>query len=85
MRIVTKLMKTEFRVARLTVEDGLLLIRNSEEDSMPVKAYVDIDDVKSIVRAGFNSKVLLWLLRLPWQLIKGIWTKKTEKTSEGKR
>lgn len=79
MRVVTKLMKSEFRVETLAVDSGRLLIRNSPEDPMPVKVYLDDGDAIRIVRAGINGPVLLWTLRIPWLIIRDSWKNRQPK------
>lgn len=79
MRVVTKLMKSEFRLATLEVDRELLLVRNSPDDSMPVKVYLDAEDAKAFVRAGMNGPVLRWALRLPWLLVRDSWKNRQPK------
>lgn len=79
MRVVTKIMKSEFRVETLEVDQGRLLIRNSPEDPMPVKVYMDSEDAKRIVRAGLNGPVLRWTLRLPWLTVRDLWKNRQPK------
>lgn len=82
MRVVTKLMKSEFRVGTIEVDGGRLLIRNSPEDPMPVKVYLEDEDAIRIVRAGINGPVLRWTLRLPWLMARGTWKNRQPKQEE---
>lgn len=79
MRVITKLMRSEFRVATLEVDRGMLLIRNSPEDPMPVKVYLDTADARRIVLAGLNGPVLWWTLRLPWLMVRDTWKNRQPK------
>lgn len=66
MRIVTKLVKTEFVIDRLYVdEDGLLVMENAEDEKMRVRAYMDSADIVSTIKSGLNVDVIKFIVGAP--------------------
>ncbi len=65
MRVVTKLVKTEFTVHSIGVDGERLLMTNSPQDPMPVKAYVEPEDVAAFLKAGLKPQIITYLLRVP--------------------
>ena len=83
MRVVTKLVRTDFTVARIEVDGDHLVMMNRSDDPMPVKAYVEAADIGAFIKAGFNKEVIVWLLKLVPDAVKRLRMRDAAEREEG--
>ena len=79
MRVVTKLVKMEFKAGAIT-RDGENLVLESHPDAvMKVKAYITPDDVTDVIKLCMNPQIIGYVLALP-----GIsWRNRKKASQEG--
>ena len=66
MRVVTRLVKTEFFIDKLYVDEhGQLVMENSEDEKMRVRAYMDASDVIAAIKNGLSLDVIKFVARAP--------------------
>ena len=66
MRIVTKLVKTDFFIDKLYIDDdGQLVMENSEDEKMRVRAYLDASDVIAAFKNGLSLDVIKFIATAP--------------------
>ena len=67
MRVVTRLVRTEFFIDKLYVDDhGQLVMENSEDEKMRVRAYMDASDVIAAVKKGLRLDVIKFVAKAPF-------------------
>lgn len=66
MRVVTRLVRTEFFIDKLYVDEhGQLVMENSEDEKMRVRAYMDASDVIAAVKKGLRLDVIKFVAKAP--------------------
>ena len=66
MRVVTKLVKTDFFIDKLYVDEhGQLVIENSSDEKMRVRAYMDASDVMAAIKGGLSLDVIKFVAKAP--------------------
>lgn len=64
MRVVTKLVKTDFFIDKIYVdEQGHLVMENSEDEKMRVRVYMDASDVVAAVKKGLSLDVIKFVAK----------------------
>ena len=64
MRIVTRLVKTDFFIDKLYVDEhGQLVVENSEDEKMRVRAYLDASDVAAAAKNGLRLDVIKFVAK----------------------
>ena len=64
MRVVTKLVKTDFFIDKLYVDEhGQLVMENSEDEKMRVRAYMDASDVIAAIKKGLSLDVIKFVAK----------------------
>lgn len=79
MRVVTKLVKTDFVIDKLYVDDGQLVMENAEDEKMRVRAYMDASDVVAAIKNGLSLDVIKFVAKAPLSARRA---KKAPKNSE---
>lgn len=68
MRIVTKLVKTDFFIDKLYVDEHKqLVMENSEDDKMRVRAHIDAADVVAVIKKGLSLDVIRFVAKAPFE------------------
>ncbi len=68
MQVVTKLVKTEFVIDRLYVDDdGRLVMENGDDAKLRVRAYLDPSDVMAAIKNGFRLDVIKFMVKSPFK------------------
>ena len=64
MRVVTRLVKTDFFIDKLYVDEhGQLVMENSEDEKMRVRAYMDASDVVAAIKKGLSLDVIRFVAK----------------------
>ena len=66
MRVVTKLVKTDFFIDKIYVDEhGQLVMENSQDEKMRVRAYLDASDVVAAFKKGLSLDVIKFVAKAP--------------------
>ncbi len=63
MRVTTPIADMDITIARLHVQDGALVMENSESDAMPTRAVMGPRDVRMIFRSLLRPSVIWFGLK----------------------
>jgi len=79
MKVSSQLVKMNFIIGKIERKgDYLIIVSDDEKSTIPAKVRLDIEDVLSFIKKGFNLPVLGYLFAMPFLLIKA-------KKSKGKK
>ena len=63
MRVTTPIADMDITIARLHVQDGALVMENSEDDAMPTKAVLSPSDVRMVFKSLLRPSVIWFGLK----------------------
>ena len=70
MKVVSRLVKMDFKIGTMTRKDDLLIISSHESQPMKVKVYMSPEDITGFIRAALNWSVISYILSLPFVYLK---------------
>ena len=66
MKVVSKLVKMDFKVGKMTKKDDQLIITSHESQPMKVKVYMSPEDITGFIKVALNWSVISYILTLPF-------------------
>jgi len=70
MRVVTQLVRMEFKLGSIKRDGDNLLILSDPKQSMPTKVYMGADDAVDMILSGLNWSTISFVLSLPFLYFK---------------
>jgi hypothetical protein len=84
MRVISKLAQIDFQFGGISRDGNLLVIESDPQAKMPATVYISPGDVTDFLKRILrNPQALLFVLALPWFLIR--WKKHGQPVSTGAR
>lgn len=66
MKVVSKLVKMDFKIGAMTRKDDQILITSHPSQPMQTKVYMEPEDVVGLLKAALNWPVISYAFALPF-------------------